>query len=114
MKRTIITLFLLLAMFLFALLSSKSNILGWDIRPAAAVGEALGRMLGGFLLGMLAVFLLKKMETKNQQRLLIAVFFILYGLLWKVSYTAEARRSCVQVVEQTIAEMQYSSGEQAE
>ncbi len=114
MKSKILTLALLLVLFALALLFSKTDILGFKLNSYAVFGMAIGKMISVYLIAALSIFLLKYTKTKDQQRLLIAVFLILYGLLWKISYTAEARRTCVQVVEQTIAEMQYSSGEQAE
>ncbi len=109
MKKLITTLLLLLVLFACALLFSKTNIMGWSVNPYAAFGMAIGLMISGYIIAALILFILRKLETKDQQRLLIAVFLVLFALLWKSNFTDDAKYQCRLVLEEVVSEIQNNN-----
>lgn len=109
MKKLIISLVLLLVLFTCTLLFNKTNIMGWANNPYAIFGASIGQIIGGYLIAMLVIFLVNKLENKNQQRLLIAIFLVLYAFIWKTSFIGDAKHQCLQVVEEVVTEIQNNN-----
>lgn len=114
MKKFFITLILLFVLFVVAVLFARTDALGWPVNPWAAFGMAIGLMVGSYVLAMLAVFLLRKLEGKDAQRLLIAIFLVLYALFWKMNLAQQATEQCYMVLESAVMEMQETNLTQGE
>lgn len=111
MKRLIITLSLVLIAFIFALLSSKSDVIGYPVNNYYAFGSAIGKMISAYLLGMLGIFLINKIEggtqvkeTKDQKRLIIAILILFVTFMYKFSFTSEAKNTCYTALEEAVVE----------
>lgn len=109
MKKLIISLALSLVLFACTLLFNKTNIMGWANNPYAIFGATIGQIISSYLIAMLGIFLVKKMENKDQQRLLIAIFLVLYAFLWKTSFIRDAKHQCLRVVEEVVTEIQNNN-----
>lgn len=104
MKKVFIILTLLFLVLLFAVLSSMTDIFGFAVNPYFTLGSAAGKITGGYLIAAFIVYLLNKLDSREQKRLLIVALLMLYGLLLKLGFIGSATRGCGEVMEAAVAE----------
>lgn len=93
--KIVIPLILLVLQFILSICfqNLEGVLFGYHIRTIALVAVSLGQILSLYLLSMLVLYLVEKIQTRNGKRLIVGSFILLFAFLWRLSLVDEAKMS---------------------
>ncbi len=106
MKKLIVSLSMGLCVIILSLLFMRTNIFGIVGKIHVILPMVIGQLISLYLLTILAVWILKKLNSTIEKQLLIAIFMLGFALLWKISFIENVQNAFKEIQQEARQEFE--------